>query len=80
MPDAAPVITTGECEGWIARAPRGTGGFGYDPVFVPVGHEVTIAELDDAQKDSLSHRGLACAKMRPVLERLAAPHPSPSKR
>lgn len=49
----------GVCEGRIAFAPRGTNGFGYDPVFVPAGHERTFAELAPARKDRLSHRGAA---------------------
>jgi len=52
----------GVCEGRIARAPRGTGGFGYDPVFVPDGYEQTFGELPDAVKQSISHRARALAK------------------
>jgi len=49
----------GECWGRRADAPRGSGGFGYDPVFVPDGdgHNRTMAELADAEKDAISHRG-----------------------
>lgn len=49
----------GVCEGRIAFAPRGADGFGYDPVFVPSGHERTFAELPPEVKDRLSHRGAA---------------------
>jgi XTP/dITP diphosphohydrolase len=51
----------GECRGRMASAPRGAGGFGYDPVFVPDEAERgrTMAELEDAEKDALSHRGRA---------------------
>ena len=45
--------------GTVARAPRGTGGFGYDPIFVPDGGTRTTAELTPAEKDAISHRGLA---------------------
>ena len=53
-------IFEGRCEGEMAPAPRGDGGFGYDPVFVPrAGDGRTMAELDAAEKDALSHRGAA---------------------
>ncbi|HEX8284757.1 MAG TPA: RdgB/HAM1 family non-canonical purine NTP pyrophosphatase [Pyrinomonadaceae bacterium] len=52
----------GVCEGRIARAPRGTGGFGYDPLFIPDGHDQTFGELPEHVKHSLSHRALALAK------------------
>jgi XTP/dITP diphosphohydrolase len=52
----------GTCEGRIAHAPRGTGGFGYDPVFIPDGYEQTFGELPDAVKHSISHRARALAK------------------
>jgi XTP/dITP diphosphohydrolase len=59
----------GECEGRIGFAPRGRHGFGYDPLFVPHGHERTFAELGEATKNQLSHRALALAKLRVWLER-----------
>ena len=51
----------GRCSGTLAAAPRGSGGFGYDPVFVPDDEddERTMAELGDAEKDAISHRGRA---------------------
>jgi len=60
-------IVEGRCEGSIARAASGAGGFGYDPIFVPEGGARTMAELGDAEKDALSHRGRACRAMLPVL-------------
>jgi XTP/dITP diphosphohydrolase len=57
------------CEGTIATAPRGSGGFGYDPVFVPVGYDMTFAELPPAVKNKISHRALALAAMREFLDR-----------
>ena len=57
--DATPLVATGTWEGHIARAPRGTGGFGYDPVFVPAGGERTAAQLPAADKNAASHRGRA---------------------
>ena len=52
-------IFEGACEGRIARAPRGTGGFGYDPLFIPDGHEQTFGELPPEVKHTLSHRAHA---------------------
>jgi XTP/dITP diphosphohydrolase len=49
----------GACEGRIARAPRGTGGFGYDPLFIPDGHDRTFGELPQEVKHTLSHRARA---------------------
>src|SRR3989339_332142 len=49
----------GSCEGRIIATPAGTGGFGYDPVFVPSGENRTLAELGDSRKNELSHRGKA---------------------
>jgi XTP/dITP diphosphohydrolase len=52
----------GTCEGRIAHTPRGTGGFGYDPLFIPTGHEQTFGELPDEVKQFISHRARALAK------------------
>ncbi len=60
----------GICEGRIEFAPRGTNGFGYDPLFVPLGHEQTFAELGDAVKNQLSHRSMALAKLRERLTQM----------
>lgn len=49
----------GVCEGHIAPQPRGTSGFGYDPIFIPEGHSRTFAELGSAVKDAISHRARA---------------------
>jgi XTP/dITP diphosphohydrolase len=49
----------GTCEGHIARAPRGEGGFGYDPLFIPAGHERTFGELSEEVKQEISHRARA---------------------
>ena len=60
----------GRCEGSMADAPRGSGGFGYDPVFLPqAGDGRTMAELDDAEKDAISHRGVAIRALAAWLER-----------
>ncbi len=53
----------GACHGTLLDAPRGNGGFGYDPLFVPEGYEQTFAELPPEVKHSISHRGIAVRKM-----------------
>lgn len=53
------ILSAGACEGRIAFAPGGQGGFGYDPLFVPAGHAVSFAALGDEVKNELSHRGKA---------------------
>ncbi|MCV7411888.1 non-canonical purine NTP pyrophosphatase [Mycobacterium florentinum] len=65
------VVVRGEWPGTIARAPRGDGGFGYDPVFIPVGSERSAAELSPSEKDAASHRGRALALLLPALRALA---------
>ncbi len=52
-------VVVGKCEGHIIHAPAGDGGFGYDPIFVPIGYEKTFAELGDAIKNQISHRSEA---------------------
>lgn len=65
-------LTRGRCEGRIGWAPRGTNGFGYDPVFV-FGDGRTLAELSRDEKSAVSHRGAAFRQMLPHLERLVHP-------
>ena len=65
------VVVRGEWPGGIARQPRGDGGFGYDPVFVPHGYDRTAAELSPEEKDAISHRGRALASLLPALRELA---------
>ncbi|HEY1284063.1 MAG TPA: RdgB/HAM1 family non-canonical purine NTP pyrophosphatase [Steroidobacteraceae bacterium] len=57
--DPTPLIAEGAWEGRILTAPRGAGGFGYDPIFLPAGLQSTAAELSAQDKNSLSHRGRA---------------------
>jgi XTP/dITP diphosphohydrolase len=63
-PDGAYTAAEGACEGFITLAPRGEGGFGYDPVFFypPAGR--TFAELGEAEKNRVSHRARACERLR----------------
>jgi XTP/dITP diphosphohydrolase len=65
-------------EGRLLERPRGSGGFGYDPVFVPLGWDRTSAEVDAATKDAASHRGRAFRALRPAIEAWAAGAPSRS--
>lgn len=65
------VVVRGEWPGSIAREPRGDGGFGYDPVFVPAGTAVSAAQLSPADKDAASHRGRALRLLLPALRELA---------
>lgn len=53
----------GTCHGTLAEEPRGSGGFGYDPLFIPYGYTETFGELPDEVKNKLSHRGEAVRKM-----------------
>lgn len=69
-PDGVIAQVEGTVEGIIARAEHGTNGFGYDPIFYLPQLCKTIAELDDKQKNSLSHRGNAIRKLKPILEEL----------
>ena len=75
--DPAPLIATGAWRGEIAHAPRGRGGFGYDPLFVPTPGGLTAAELDTEVKNRVSHRALAMQSLKTALAAaLDAPRPS----
>jgi XTP/dITP diphosphohydrolase len=65
------VVVRGRWPGSIVREPRGGGGFGYDPVFLPSGSSRTAAELSPSEKDAVSHRGRALALLVPALRELA---------
>jgi len=69
--DADSTVVRGEWPGVIAREPRGEGGFGYDPVFIPQGESRSAAELSAAEKDAVSHRGRALSLLLPALRVLA---------
>lgn len=62
-------VAHGICQGKIAKAPAGNEGFGYDPIFIPAGYEMTFAELPLSLKNTLSHRGKALAATREFLQR-----------
>jgi XTP/dITP diphosphohydrolase len=67
--DAAPLVASGSWEGRIATRPAGSGGFGYDPLFVPEGLALSAAEMPPEQKNALSHRARALATLLALLER-----------
>jgi XTP/dITP diphosphohydrolase len=62
-------VVEGTCRGRIARERKGTGGFGYDPLFIVPEYHATFGELSSAVKHALSHRGRAMAKLRPILRK-----------
>lgn len=61
--DPTPILCHGSWEGVILTAPRGEGGFGYDPLFFVPSHQCTAAELGSAEKNRISHRGLAMQEL-----------------
>lgn len=65
--DGQVITARGECAGRILEAPRGSGGFGYDPVFAPEGGDRSMAELPPARKNRISHRALAFLELRDAL-------------
>ena len=70
LPDGREWTTTGVLHGTLAKEPRGTNGFGYDPIFVPDGLTTTTAELAPAEKDAISHRGRAFRAIAPLIAAL----------
>jgi XTP/dITP diphosphohydrolase len=70
-PDGVIASARGECAGRLLDAPRGAGGFGYDPVFRPESLALSMAELPEATKNRVSHRARALAALGPALERLS---------
>jgi XTP/dITP diphosphohydrolase len=65
-------LSTGVCVGEIARQPRGSNGFGFDPIFIPAGFDKTFAELPSEVKNQISHRGKALKKAAEFLRSLTA--------
>jgi XTP/dITP diphosphohydrolase len=68
MPDGRTWTVEGRMDGRLVRAPRGTGGFGYDPIFAADGYDVTTAELTPEAKDAISHRGKAFRRLVEVMK------------
>ncbi len=79
-PDGRCVAREGRCEGRIALAPRGEGGFGYDPVFWLPERGLTMAELSDEEKNAISHRGRALRAILPDIRLALAQHASRESR
>ena len=69
-PDGRVVLAEGRVEGTLIKAPRGSNGFGYDPIFVPIGEKRTTAEMSAEEKDAISHRGVAFRALAPKLTEL----------
>ncbi|GEA81304.1 RdgB/HAM1 family non-canonical purine NTP pyrophosphatase [Cellulomonas uda] len=69
-PDGFEHVETGALVGTLALAPRGAGGFGYDPALVPLGESRTCAELSAQEKNAISHRGQAFRALAPVVARV----------
>ena len=70
LPSGAEQVTEGVLDGSLTREPRGSNGFGYDPIFVPAGGELTTAQLSADEKDKISHRGRALRALAPVIAAL----------
>jgi len=66
-PGGPAVVVEGRVDGTLTFPPRGTRGFGYDPIFTPQGHKETFGEMDPASKDRMSHRAHAFAKLKAAL-------------
>ena len=66
-PDGAAVVVQGRLDGTLTFPARGERGFGYDPIFTPLGHGQTFGEMDPAAKDAMSHRALAFAKLKAAI-------------
>lgn len=71
-PEGKTWSTEGKCAGIIIDTPRGSGGFGYDPVFFLPGHHCTMAELSHEEKNRISHRAKATQAIRPILAQLSS--------
>lgn len=70
VPEVGERVVEGRLRGVLAAEPRGSNGFGYDPVFVPVGGARSTAEMSPAEKDAISHRGVAFRRLAPLLGEL----------
>ncbi|CAB4534443.1 unannotated protein [freshwater metagenome] len=64
------VMERGELAGFITLQPRGTAGFGYDPIFQPAGQQLTLGEFAHGEKDKISHRGIALRAIAPRIKEL----------
>lgn len=71
LPDEKPIFVRGQLDGVILHQAAGSGGFGYDPLFFVPTHMKSLAEMSAEEKNAISHRGRACAKVIPLLEAYA---------
>jgi XTP/dITP diphosphohydrolase len=76
LPAGAERVVSGRLDGRIIDVPRGAGGFGYDPIFVPDGESRTTAEMPPAEKDAISHRGRAFRSLAEILPGLVTGSPA----
>ena len=67
LPRGRMEVVEGECRGWVTSAPRGKGGFGYDPIFFVPQFGKTMAELEPEEKNRISHRVRALKKLKALL-------------
>jgi XTP/dITP diphosphohydrolase len=72
VPGVAEIVEEGRIYGRLISQPIGSGGFGYDPIFMPIGLNQTMAQLSADEKDAISHRGLAFRALAPHVTRLLA--------
>ena len=70
LPSGSEHVTEGTLQGWLTDAPRGTNGFGYDPIFVPDSSGLTTAQMTAEEKDAISHRGRALRALAPIIAAL----------
>lgn len=68
--DGMDLVSTGECQGYITAEPRGSGGFGYDPLFLPEGRDQTFAQMSKEQKNQISHRARAIRNMKEFFDEI----------
>lgn len=79
VPGSGETVERGELRGTLLASPRGAGGFGYDPVLQPLGEERSCAELTNAEKNAISHRGQAFRALLPSIVRVLEGQPLPEK-
>jgi XTP/dITP diphosphohydrolase len=70
IPGVAEIVEEGRIYGRLISQPRGSGGFGYDPIFMPIGLDQTLAQIGSDEKDAISHRGLAFRALAPHVKSL----------
>lgn len=68
FPDGQELVAIGEMRGRLLDAPTGENGFGYDPIFIPTGYEISTAQMSASEKDAISHRGLALKQLAEMIK------------